>query len=67
MDYTSTPITATFPPGANSITVSIPVMSDDVVEGTEEFSLNITIPSSQQNFTLGRRAIAVGQIIDSTG
>ena len=68
MDYNSRTITATFSPGTTSTTITVPVMNDDVVEGTELFNLEIVIDqSSRKNATVGNRTTATGQIIDSTG
>lgn len=44
MDYTSTPITATFPAGVNSTTINIPVISDNIVEENETLQLKIFVP-----------------------
>ena len=67
MDYTSTPITATFTAGTTSTTVNIPLTMDDVVEGTEMFNLNITIPLSENGTRLGKQSTAIVYIYDSTG
>ena len=67
MDYTSTPITATFTAGANSTTINIPVIMDDIVEGTEIFKLHIIVPSSENDTILGRQNTAIVHIYDSTG
>ena len=44
MDYTSTPINATFPAGVNNTTVDIPVTVDNIVEENETFQVEIFIP-----------------------
>ena len=67
VDYISTPITAIFLVGTRSITISIPVRKDDIVEGTETFNLNIMIPSSENNTILGKQSTAIVHIHDSTG
>ena len=48
--------------------VSVPVISDDIVEGVEQFALLLTIPPSVgRGITVGTgNAAAVGVIIDST-
>ena len=47
--------------------VSVPVIIDDVAEGTEEFNLMLTVPPSLgPAITAGDRDIAVGVITDST-
>ena len=67
VDYISTPITAIFSVGTRSVTISIPVRKDDIVEGTETFSLNIMVPSSENNTRLGKQSTAMVHIRDSTG
>jgi len=68
VDYASTPITATFPAGTTSVNINVPVMNDDIVEGTELFDIEITIDnSSRENAQLGNINIATVQITDSTG
>ena len=68
MDYTSTPIPATFSTGAVSTTVSVQVTKDDIVEEVEAFNLNISIPSSLSGrVILGNTANATCNIIDDTG
>lgn len=68
MDYTSTPIPATFSIGAVSSTVSVQVTKDDIVEEVEVFNLNISIPSSLSGrVILGSTATATCNIIDDTG
>ena len=66
VDYTSTPITATFTAGTASTTVNIPVKSDDIVEGTEMFNLIINDKSLDEDLILGQNT-AIGIIHDSTG
>ena len=67
MDYASTPITTIFTPETNSTTISIPVIKDDIVEGTETFNINIMVPSSESDIVLGKQSIAIVHIYDSTG
>ena len=68
MDYTSTPITATFTAGTTSTTVNISVTRDNIGEGLETFDLSFTvIPSSPSDVEPGSITTAVGQIIDKTG
>ena len=67
MDYTSTPITATFTAGTTSTTVNIPLTMDDIVEGTEMFNLNIIIPLSENSTILGKQSTTIVYIYDSTG
>ena len=68
IDYSSTPIKATFAPGFSSTTVNILIMEDDIVESSETFSLSIIIPSSLGSQVLpGRLNTAIGRITDSNG
>ena len=68
MDYTSTPITATFTAGTTSTTVDVPVTKDNIGEGLETFDLSFTlIPSSPSGIESGSITTAIGQIIDTTG
>ena len=47
--------------------VSVPVSSDMIVEGNEEFDLTLTIPSSfSRGIELGSVSTSVGVIMDST-
>ena len=66
MDYSSIPITATFPAGVNSTTINVPVTKDVIVEETETFDLNFTIPSSLKRVMMGNISRALGNIIDNT-
>jgi len=66
VDYTSTPITATFTAGTTSTVINIPVTSDTIGEGLETFDLSFTI-ISPTGVEPGRITTAVGQIIDTTG
>ena len=68
MDYTSTPITTTFPAGATSIVIDIPVTVDDIVEESEMFDLNFTISSSLNDRIIpGSITKATAVITDDTG
>ena len=68
MDYTSTPITATFTAGTTSTTINIPVTNDSIVEEPESFNLSFTIPSSLSEVVVpGSINSAIGTITDNTG
>ncbi|XP_065917231.1 uncharacterized protein [Dysidea avara] len=45
-DFMPTPLTAVIPVGATNTTVRVPVMSDNIVEGDEVFSMSLNVPSS---------------------
>ncbi|XP_065884189.1 uncharacterized protein [Dysidea avara] len=65
VDYTSTPITATFPAGATTTTIDVPVTSDSIAEGIETFDLSFTIPSEFSSSVVpGTITSAVGTITD---
>ena len=67
-DFTSTPLTATIPAGATTTIVRVPVMSDNIVEGDEMFSMSLTVPSSLgPEIVAGFVTSATGIIVDSTG
>ena len=67
-DFTATSLTATIPAGATTTTVRVPVMSDNIVEGDEMFSMSLTVPSSLgPRIVAGSVTIATGIIVDSTG
>ena len=68
MDYTSTPINATFPAGSTSTTINVPVTMDTIAEEIETFDLSFMIPSSLSGqVTPGSITTVVGQISDDTG
>lgn len=65
MDYTSTPITATFTAGTTSTTINVPVTNDSIAEDSETFDLSITIPPSLSgDVVIGSSSIAFGNITD---
>ena len=65
MDYTTTPITATFSAGTTSTTIDVSVSIDDITEGSESFDLTFTIPSSLSHVIPGNITVAVGNITDT--
>ena len=66
-DFNSTPLNATIPAGATTTTVRVPVMSDNIVEGDEMFSMSLNIPSSlSPGIVAGSVTSAAGIILDST-
>ena len=66
MDYTSTPITATFTAGTTSTTIDVPVTIDAISEDSETFDLHFIIPLSQRHVVPGNITMAVGSIADTT-
>ena len=65
MDYTSTPITATFPAGDDITTISVPVTMDNIVEQSETFDLSFMIPQAIRGDVVpGTITTAVGNIAD---
>ena len=67
MDYTSTPITATFTAGATTTTINVPVTMDNIAEQSETFDLSLTIPPALSGDVVpGNIATAVGNITDIT-
>jgi len=66
-DFTSFLLTATIPNGANTTTVRVPVISDNIVEGDEMFNMTLTVPSSLgPGIVAGAITSATGIIVDST-
>ena len=67
MDYTSTPVDATFTAGSIDATISIPVTMDVLAEESEVFNLKFTIPSSLSSKVVpGNITTANGTITDDT-
>ena len=65
MDYTSTPITATFTAGTKITTINVPVTNDNIAEQLETFDLDITIPPALSGDVVpGDITTAVGNITD---
>ena len=64
VDFNSTPITVTIPARATITTVRVPVMSDDIVEGDEMFSVELS--PLGPGIVAGSITIAIGIIVDST-
>jgi len=66
-DFTSTTLTAIISAGATTTTVRVPVMSDDIVEGDEMFSMSLNVPSSlAPGIVADNVTNATGIIVDST-
>jgi hypothetical protein len=59
-DYTASTGTLTFPPGTVSQTISVPIVNDSVVEGTETFLVNLANPGNATVST----PTATGTIVD---
>ena len=66
VDYTSTPITATFTAETTSTTIDVPVSTDDIAEGPETFGITFIIPPSLSRVVPGDITMAVGNITDTT-
>jgi len=68
VDYDDTPFTATFNTGDTSVTVTIPVVDDRVVdEEDEEFSITLSIlPATGVKVELGNIHYATGIIQDTS-
>jgi len=67
VDYTSTPITATFPAGATTTTINVTVTMDNIAEPPETFDLNFIIPPVLSGDVVpGSIATAIGNITDAT-
>ena len=67
VDYTSTPINATFAASTTRTTIIVPVTRDNIAEQSETFDLTFTIPSSLRSQIIpGNITKAVGRITDDT-
>jgi len=66
-DFGSTTLTATIAAGATTTTVRVPVMSDNIVEGDEIFSMMLIVLSSLgPGIVAGSITSATAVIVDST-
>ena len=67
MDFNTDPLTATFASGVTMSNVSVPVISDDIVEGIEQFAALLMIPPSViRGITAVNGNATIGIILDST-
>ncbi len=62
-DYDATTGTLTFDPGTNSLTITIPITDDSLVEGTETFKVGLSNPSAGS--TIGGISVATVSILDN--
>ncbi|SFE16272.1 gliding motility-associated C-terminal domain-containing protein [Chitinophaga sp. CF118] len=65
-DYTTIPLTATIPAGANSVPVSVPVLNDELVEGDENVILTITAVDAPFTFNTTNTATVIIADDDNT-
>ena len=66
-DFGSTTLSAVFLINTTSTTVRVPVISDNIVEGDEMFSMSLNVPSSLGlGVVAGSVTSAAGIILDST-
>lgn len=66
VDFVSDALNVTFGPGENNKSVSIPVICDELIEGTENFGISLSVQF--QSVPIEKGLInATGFIIDSTG
>jgi len=66
VDFVSDPINITFGPGENSKSLSIPVICDNIIEGTETFKASFSVQFNNVPIEIGLNNATVS-IIDSTG
>ena len=52
-DFNSTPVTVVFPAGVTTVSVTVPVVDDAVVEPDESFRLDLTAPSKGYGLAVG--------------
>ena len=67
VDFNTTPLTAVFHRESIMSSISVPVMTDDIVELNEAFHVTLSISSSVQGIMVGDRHSATIVITDSTG
>ena len=65
MDYGSGPYTVTFPAGVTSASFDIPINNDDILEGSENFTLTINPSSVPTGVTVGNPGQATVTIVDN--
>ena len=53
VDYNSGPYTVQFEAGVTSVSVSVSLNNDNILEGNETFNLNIDEPSLPNSVTIG--------------
>lgn len=63
-DYTATTGTVSFPPGATTQTIVVPILNDGTFEGPETFTLNLGAPT---NATLGTGSVTTTVTDDGNG
>ena len=62
-DYTTTSVTVTIQATVSSQNVMVPIINDSLVEGVEQFSAQLSVPSGQDGVMLGAN-IATVEITD---
>ena len=65
-DYTSTSQSVTFAPNEQTRTVTVPIVNDQIDEGSESFSAEISLPSGSTGVNIGD-AVATATIQDDDG
>ena len=66
VDFNSGSVDLTIKANAKNGSAKIPVMCDEMVEGTETFDITLQLKSENAKVAIGRNTSMV-QIIDSTG
>jgi|GEM_PF-5569339 len=72
LDYTDIAGTLTFAPGETSKTIAVPILNDNLTEGNETFSVNLsnptnaTITNTSSTVTISDPSIVVNNILEST-
>ena len=66
VDFFSRRAIASFAPGSNRAVTLIRLLCDKEVEGNEEFTLTLSLPSSITSVTIGSQSTATAIITDST-
>ena len=58
-DYTTTSVTVTIQATVSSQNVMVPITNDSLVEGVEQFSAQLSVPSGQDGVMLGANTATV--------
>lgn len=59
MDYDSRPFSITFIAGVNDISLKVPIIDDDIYEGTENFNVSIDLLTLPDNIDVVRPTVVV--------
>ena len=58
-DYTTTSATVTFQAAETSQVVMVPILFDNLLEGEEQFTAQLSLPAGQDGVVLGANTVTV--------